>query len=85
MNKGKELKRFIKGMLYLTPALLVIGIFQIYPIIKALSMSFYTRYNYFKHIVFEYGIDNYIQIFKDKNFILALKNTFIFEIGRAHV
>lgn len=81
MKKSKEIKNFLKGMLYLAPTFIILGIFQIYPIIKALAMSFYTKYNYFKHIVFEYGLDNYISIFKDDNFILAMKNTFIFVLG----
>ncbi|MGF7060683.1 carbohydrate ABC transporter permease [Brassicibacter mesophilus] len=81
MNIFKEIKKFAKGIMYLAPALLVLSIFHIYPIAKALAMSFYTRYNYFKHIVFEYGFDNYISLFNDDNFILAMKNTFIFVIG----
>lgn len=81
MRKAQGLKDFLIGMLYLLPALIILGTFQIYPIFKALLMSFYTKYNYFKHIVFEYGLDNYINLFQDEKFILALKNTVIFVIG----
>ena len=81
MKRGKDLKEFVVSMFYLSPALSIIVVFQIYPIIKSLIMSFYTQYNYFKHIVFEYGFDNYINLFKDEKFILALKNTIVFVIG----
>lgn len=81
MRREHGLKDFLIGMLYLLPALVILVTFQIYPIFKALLMSFYTKYNYFKHIVFEYGFDNYINLFKDEKFILALKNTVIFVIG----
>lgn len=81
MKRGENLKEFVVSMFYLSPALSIIVVFQIYPIIKSLIMSFYTQYNYFKHIVFEYGFDNYINLFKDEKFILALKNTIVFVIG----
>lgn len=81
MKKEKGLKNFLIGITYILPALVILSVFQIYPIFKALLMSFYTKYNYFKHIVFEYGFDNYINLFSDEKFILALKNTFIFVLG----
>lgn len=81
MSKKQGIKDFFTGILYLLPALIILSVFQIYPIYKALMMSFYTKYNYFKHIVFEYGLDNYINLFNDEKFILALKNTITFVIG----
>ena len=41
-------------------------------------MSFYTRYNYFKHIAYEYGFENYTSLFNDPQFILAGLNTLKF-------
>ena len=81
MHRESEFRKFLNGMAYLFPALAILIVFQIYPIGKALMMSFYTKYNYFKHIVFEYGFDNYINLFNDDKFIIALKNTFIFVLG----
>lgn len=72
------IKKFIdklKPYLLLLPALSIIFIFSIYPTIKVLLMAFYTKYNYFKHIVFERGTDNFVNLFKDELFLLALKNT----------
>lgn len=74
-------RSFIRGILYISPALIIIGVFHIYPILKSLDMSFYTKYNYFKNIVYERGFDNFIYIFHDKEFIIALKNTFTFVLG----
>ena len=70
-----------KAFLYLTPALLILFVFNIYPIIRSFLMSFYTDYDYFNDIVHAYGFDNFIAVFKDPNFITALKNTGIFVIG----
>lgn len=81
MNDKNTFKSFIRGMLYISPALIIIGVFHIYPILKSLDMSFYTKYNYFKNIVYERGFDNFIYIFNDKEFIIALKNTFTFVLG----
>jgi multiple sugar transport system permease protein len=44
-------------------------------------MSFYTKYNYFKDVVYERGFDNFIYIFNDEEFIVAIKNTFTFVLG----
>lgn len=72
---------YLKVFLYLFPALLIISIFQIYPIIKAFSMSFYTDYSYIKDEVYARGFDNFQYILRDPDFYLALKNTFIFVLG----
>lgn len=61
--------------------MLILLVFNIYPIIKSFLISFYTDYDYFNNIVYEYGIDNFIAIVQDPNFITALKNTGIFVIG----
>ncbi len=44
-------------------------------------MSFYTKYDFFKDIVSQYGIDNFKFIFADPDFHLAVKNTLIFVVG----
>lgn len=67
-----------KGYLYLLPSLLIITLFQIAPLIKVFSMSFYTKFNYVTDEVFEMGMDNFITVLTDENFYLALKNTFIY-------
>lgn len=66
------------GILYLIPSLAIITIFEIYPVIKLLIMSFYTKFDYIRDIVYERGFDNYSYVLSDKDFYLALKNTFIY-------
>lgn len=70
-----------KAYLYLLPALLIISIFILYPMVKSFLMAFYTDYDYFKDDVKAYGVDNFIYLWNDSEFHLALKNTFIFVLG----
>nr|WP_318540042.1 sugar ABC transporter permease [Terribacillus saccharophilus] len=74
-------KSTLKGYLYLLPALLILVVFSIYPIIKSFLMSFYTDYDFFSDTVNAYGLENFTKLFQDPNFITALKNTGIFVIG----
>ncbi|GAA0124943.1 sugar ABC transporter permease [Clostridium sp. CTA-19] len=78
MNNNKSFKSFFKGLLYISPVLIVLIVFNIYPILKTFDMSFYSKYNYQKNLVFERGIDNYIYLLNDEDFFLAIKNTFIY-------
>ncbi len=40
MNNNKNLKSFVKGIMYIAPAFVLLLIFNIYPIIKSFDMSF---------------------------------------------
>lgn len=64
-----------KAWLYLLPALLVLGVFQIYPVFKAFLMGFYTKFDYLTDVVYEWGFDNFAYLFQDADFLLAIKNT----------
>ncbi|AFS79435.1 putative carbohydrate uptake ABC transporter permease protein [Gottschalkia acidurici 9a] len=75
--KSKELK----ALIYLLPSLLIITVFQIYPIIKSLVMSFYTDFDYLTDTVYKRGLDNFQYVLTDHDFYLSLKNTFIFVLG----
>ncbi|MED3648333.1 sugar ABC transporter permease [Halalkalibacterium halodurans] len=81
MIEKPTIKGTLKALLYLAPALIVLGVFNIYPIIMSFLMSFYTDYDYFKNIVHEYGFDNFIYIYNDPEFRTSIKNTFIFVLG----
>lgn len=67
-----------KGYLYLLPSLIIITLFQIYPVAKVLAMSFYTKFDYIRDIVYQRGIDNFTYVLTDGDFYIALKNTFIY-------
>ena len=68
-------KWFSKAWLYLFPALLILGVFQIYPIVQSFLMGFYTNFDYLEDIVYEWGTDNFVKLFHDADFRLAIKNT----------
>ena len=67
-----------KGFLYCLPALLVVAVFTIYPLLRAFLMSFYTKYKFSTDTVLSYGIGNFAYLLKDGVFHQALSNTFIY-------
>lgn len=81
MIEKPTLKSTLRAWAYIAPMMAIIGVFNIYPILKSLTMSFYSDYNFYQDVVYAYGWDNFIQIFNDPNFFLAIKNTFIFVLG----
>jgi multiple sugar transport system permease protein len=68
----------VKGYFYLLPSLLIIAMFQIYPVFKVLDMSFYTKFDYIRDIVYKRGFDNFAYVLTDGDFYIALRNTFIY-------
>lgn len=81
MNGKKTWRSFIRGMVYIMPALILLILFTLYPLIRTIDMSFYIQYNYFKDLVFERGLSNYHYLIHDSEFIKALRNTFIYVIS----
>ncbi|ADU27898.1 carbohydrate ABC transporter permease [Ethanoligenens harbinense] len=70
-----------RAALYLMPAMVILVVFKIYPIVRSFLMSFYTKYNYFTDVVSRYGLDNYAYIFRDPEFWRSMGNTFLFVVG----
>ncbi|MBE3594764.1 MAG: sugar ABC transporter permease [Candidatus Carbobacillus altaicus] len=81
MMQEKSLATTLKALLYLAPALIILVVFNIYPIITSFLMSLYTDYDYYHDIVYRYGFDNFLFLLQDEDFHLALRNTFIFVLG----
>ncbi len=69
-----------QAFLYLLPALLIISVFVIYPLIHTVRMSFYAHYNIFKQTGSGFSFKNYSYVLSDTLFLKALKNTFIYAI-----
>lgn len=67
-------KKNIAGILFATPALLVIGLMMIFPIGYLFFLSFHK---WVGHPVWN-GVSNYISIFNDGNFLKSLFNTFFY-------
>jgi multiple sugar transport system permease protein len=71
----RKIKSSIPGYLFILPFLIFFITFKVYPIFKAIYLSFFD-------LEFEkgnwVGIQNYIQLFKDSLFLQAFLNTFSF-------
>lgn len=67
-----------KAWLYLLPALVVVAVFNIYPLIRAFTMSFHS--GTMNNQVFA-GLKNYQFVLKDPKFHIALKNTAFYAFG----
>jgi multiple sugar transport system permease protein len=70
-------KRNLKGWLYLAPALALIGVFMVYPLIDVFIYSFEEGYNSASQTFFGIGLYNYGYVLRDPAFLQALKNTLI--------
>lgn len=71
------IKNNIKGWLYLLPALLLLGVFMVYPLIDVVIYSFEEGYNSASQTYLGVGTYNYSYVLHDPYFLQALKNTFI--------
>ncbi len=74
-NKKGSLDRkyMMVGFLFLAPAAVIYVIFAVWPFFDSLILSFH-EWNGFSARTF-IGLDNYITAFKDKTFLLAIKNS----------
>ncbi|MCR5188523.1 MAG: sugar ABC transporter permease [Treponema sp.] len=79
-NNLKKRERFskIEPWLYLSPFLLFIIIFTLYPVINVFLMSFKEGYSFLKGTFKSLGIANYTYVLTDPKFHSALKNTFLY-------
>lgn len=66
----------LKAWLYLAPALILLAIFMIYPLIDVFTYSFEENYSFLSPRT-GIGLGNYIYVLKDANFLNAIKNTVI--------
>ena len=69
-----------KAWLYLSPALVLLAIFTIYPIINTIRLAFLEDYGMMKALSgasFEFGFGNFEKVVEYKNFTTCLKNTML--------
>lgn len=73
----RSFQRFydINGWLFVLPAVVLVGLFMIYPIVNSLWMSMHSGRGVMMEFV---GYDNVLRLFNDPFFLKSLKNTFIF-------
>jgi len=76
----RSARKKLTGFLFVLPGLLSYLGWTIYPIIKSFLMSFY-KWEINPNIPPKFvGFDNYIKLFNDKIFFIALKNTFMYAL-----
>lgn len=67
-----------KAWLYLAPAIALLLVFTVWPIINTLRMAFLENYNSLeaaKGTTFAFGLGNFIKVLEYKRFLTCLKNT----------
>jgi len=77
--KQKRRKEIPIDILYL-PAVILLAVFVIYPLISGIQISF-TNWNGYSASYKYIGLANYTKMFQDKMFYTALKNTVIYGVG----
>ena len=73
-----ESKQQWKAWLYLSPAIVLLLVFTVWPIINTVRMAFLEDYSGLEAIggkVFQFGIGNFTKVIKYKRFLMCLKNT----------
>lgn len=79
-SKSSPLGKRLTPYLYLSPTILLLIILMLVPIVIVIGYSFMDNVIMNKNPVFV-GIDNYVEILKDKNFHKAVSNTAFFTIS----
>ena len=67
-----------KAWLYLAPAIALLLVFTVWPIINTVRMAFLENYSGLKAaggMTFEFGLGNFMKVVKYKKFVSCLKNT----------
>ena len=67
-----------KAWLYLSPALILLLVFTVWPIINTVRMAFLENYRGLEAlngVTFQVGIGNFVKVIKYKKFLTCLKNT----------
>jgi multiple sugar transport system permease protein len=73
---GLSLSYFLEPYLYLSPALILIGLVILVPLVIGISYSFQSIALLQPFKTGWIGLDNYQALLKDAKFLLAIKNTF---------
>ena len=72
-----------KAWLYLLPALVILAIFTVWPIINTIRISLMVNYDYHSSIggaTFNFGFKNFSAVIKYRHFLTALSNTMLLTV-----
>lgn len=72
------IRTFLEPLVYLSPFILVVSVFMIFPIITVFLNSFLENYNYLANTYTGMGMGNFQAVFRDKEFLLSLRNTALY-------
>lgn len=75
-----ESKNKWKAWLYLAPAILLLLVFTVWPIVNTVRMAFLEGYSGLKAVGgqnFAFGVGNFVKVIKYKQFLNCLKNTIV--------
>jgi alpha-1,4-digalacturonate transport system permease protein len=75
-GRGGSFNQVVAPLLFLTPNLLIFGIFIIYPALSGIRMAFY-EWSVLEGHVFN-GLINFFELFRDDMFWITFKNTLIY-------
>ena len=73
-------RRSFKGYVYLAPVLAIMLVFTAYPLVRAIFMSFCEDYSIINGSYKGINLENYADLFKDKDFRKAITNTITYVI-----
>ena len=71
-------RTFTEPFIYLLPFILVVSVFMVFPIITVFLNAFLENYDYLANTYTGMGMGNFAALFSDKEFLLSLKNTFLY-------
>lgn len=76
----KDLKQKIVAVLFFLPFLVHVTIFVLYPAYNTVILSFKEDYSLLSRNYSGFGLENYVDIFKDKYFLQSITNTVLYTI-----
>lgn len=79
IKKKQQLIRFLKGILFLMPSIILFAVFLFYPLIRTIYLSFFLTDASGSTTVFV-GLDNFINMFSSPVFRKSMQSTFLFVI-----
>lgn len=77
IKKKQGLIRFLKGMLFLSPSIILFTVFLFYPLFRTIYLSFFLTDASGATTVFV-GLNNYINMFTSPIFLKSMQSTFLF-------
>jgi len=83
VKRGETIRKRIRGwagLLYVLPALSILGLFQLAPVVYAAWLSL-TDSNLIRPVTNFVGLEQYRRMISDPSFHIALKNTVVYTVG----